>query len=258
MEKVTYIIPIHEFNEVVKDYLTKALTSVKELKYAESFKVLFVGPKDVLSECESVYNNVGCPQKMDCVVTDLVDIYEKINMAVMKCVTQYFSILEFDDNYYPYWNNSAQKVIEKNNYSVVLPMVELVNEEKNLVGLMNEIAWDAAFSDKLGFIGVDELKTFKDFNVTGGYIKTDDFISCGKLKPSMKIAAWYELLLRMCHLGYNVYVVPRIGYQHTILRKDSYMLKTKEEISIEEGQWLIQYATEEYVNKTDVKKSFEK
>jgi hypothetical protein len=35
------------------------------------------------------------------------------------------------------------------------------------------------------------------------------------------------------------------------------MVNTKDEISVEEGQWLIKYALEEYTNKTDSNKKFE-
>ena len=257
MEKVTYIIPIHEFNEEVKTYLTRALESLKTLTDANTFKTLFVGPKLVLDKCAELYKALECPLKMDVVTTDVNDVYEKINIAVMKCVTPYFSVLEFDDMFYPYWNKFAQKVLSKKTYSVILPIVELVNTNKEPVGFMNEIAWDAAFSDVLGFIGVEELKVFKDYNVTGGYIKTDDFISCGKLKPSMKIAAWFELLMRMSHNEHKIYVAPRIGYVHTVLRDNSYMVNTKNDISVEEGQWLIKYALDEYTNKTDSNKKFE-
>lgn len=257
MEKVTYIIPIHQYDETVEKYLTRALNSLKQLVGAETFKTLFVGEKETVHQCESLYKKLEVPQKIDVLETNETDIFAKINLAASKCVTSYFSVLEFDDEFYEYWNDVAQKVIEKHRYSVILPINELINEKRDGITLMNEIAWDAAFSDELGFIGVEELKTFKDFITSGGYIKTDDFISCGMLKPSMKIAAWYELLLRMANNGYKIYIAPRVGYKHTILRDGSYMLETQKTLSIEEGKWLIQYAGEEYVNKADANKTFE-
>ena len=258
MEKITYIIPIHQFDESIEKYLLRALESLKSLRNTETFKVMFVGSKDILINCEKLYKNVGCTQKLDLFEIEENNLYIKINQAVSKCVTSYFSILELDDKYYEYWNDVAQNVIKKHNYSIIMPINEIVNTDGNIVSLMNEIAWDAAFTDELGFIGHEELKVFKDFNVTGAYIKTDDFISCGMLKPSMKIAAWYEFLLRMVNCGYKIFISPRIGYQHTYLREGSYMLTSQKEISIEEGKWLIEYAINDYVNKIDTNKKFEK
>ena len=258
MEKVTYIIPIHKYDETVEKYLTRALNSLKYLEGSETFKTMFVGPKDICEKCGSLYKTIECPQQLTLLDTTEEDIYKKINFAVTNCVTPYFSILEFDDEYYSYWNLSAQKILEKERYGILLCINELINEKREGVSLLNEIAWDAAFTDELGFINVEELKVFKDFNVTGAYIKTDDFISIGMLKPSMKIATWYEFLLRMCNNEKKVYVLPRVGYIHTILREDSYMIKSSQEITQEEGKWLIDYALEEYTKKEDSNKSFKK
>ena len=118
------------------------------------------------------------------------------------------------------------------------------------------IAWSASFANEIGFIDLDCLDTYMDFNVTGSFIKTEDFISIGGLKPSLKIAAWYEFLLRACHNSLKVFVVPKVGYSHTLSREGSYMNETKKDISPEEGKWLIATAKEEYFFKEDRKKKY--
>ena len=122
--------------------------------------------------------------------------------------------------------------------TVTLPLNEYVeNAEFRAFG--NEIAWDAAFiheEGEIGYLTEEELKLFNNFNVTGGIIKTEDFISLGYLKPEFKIFAWYEFLMRVAKSGKTIYVVPRVCYSHTVLRKGSYMTEmetvlNKDEIS---------------------------
>jgi len=256
MEKVTYIIPIHEYNEKVENYFKRAITGLKNLEGADTYEVIIVGTQDVLSKCETTYKVTKCPQSLTLLPTDEQDVFKKINMAVMKCVTPYFSILEFDDDFYSYWNTVAQKELSKERYSILLPINEFVKTDNSVPSLGNEIAWDVAFVDDLGFIGMKELEVFKDFNITGGYIKTDDFIALGGLKPSLKIAAWYEYLLRVAHNEKKIRVAPRIGYMHTIFREDSYMMKAQDEITQEEGAWLVKEASKVYKDKNDTGKVF--
>lgn len=256
MEKITYIIPIHKFDDSIEKYLRKALISLNEMENVNESFLMMVGPSDVLEQCRVLCGDIVSNLEVEYVITDETDIYVKINYAANKCVTGYFSILELDDEFYKYWNTSVQKVLAKERYSIVLPIDELYNTDGKVVGLMNEIAWDAAFTDDFGFLGIEELNAFKDFNVTGGFIKTNDFIAAGGLKPSMKIAAWYEFLLRICDQGGKIYVIPRIGYKHTVSREDSYMVQAYKTISQEEGAWLIEYAKEDYKNKKDSQKYF--
>ena len=254
MEKTTYIIPVHEYNETVETYLDRALKSLTPFKGKDGSKLIFVGPADITAKCLERAKKVKLTLECDTMETDEKDLFAKLNLAVNSCVTPYFSILEFDDEYLPYWDEIAQNTIKNNpDYSVILPIIELESgtEEKKKYGLLNEIAWDASFADTLGHLGIEELQIFKDFNVTGAYIKTEDFITAGGHKPSMKIAAWYELLLRMIDKGYTIFVAPRVGYRHTVKREGSYMMEMGKTIKQEEGMWLIEYALRDYKNKQD-------
>ena len=90
-----------------------------------------------------------------------------------------------------------------------------------------------------------------DFNCTGGLFKTEDFISLGGLKKSLKIAAWYEFLMRVCYKSKKIYVLPKIGYLHTVGREDSYMEQMQKTLTQEEGKFLIDTARQEYFFKED-------
>ncbi|MBP5723909.1 MAG: hypothetical protein J6X18_10115, partial [Bacteroidales bacterium] len=124
------------------------------------------------------------------------------------------------------------------------------------VSFGNEMAWNASFSNDVGFIDIDCLNTYMTFNVTGAFINTEEFIKIGMLKPSLKAAAWYEFLLRACHNGLKVYVAPKLGYSHTVNRSGSYMDTVSSTLSKEEGDWLVNTAKQEYFFKEDRNKKF--
>lgn len=257
--ELTIIVPVHKIEENDKALLTKALTSVKNLNGADDYEVMFVGPDDVLNTAKEIYANLGCKQEVKYVHNSETDFMTQVNTAAMQCITKYFSILEFDDEYTPAWFKTAEKYInEKPDLSVILPIAELVTTEGRALSFANELTWATSFNDseKLGTVDEEGLKIFMDFNVTGGIIKTEDFISIGRLKKSLKLATWYEYLLRSVYKNKPVYVVPCIGYLHTIERDGSYMVTSRESISQEEGKWLIDTARMEYFFTEDKNKTF--
>lgn len=249
MEKVTYIIPIYEF-DTTKQYLTKAFDSLSKLEGADKFEILLVGELEEVMESKKLYTETcsGGKQVITMVPTDKTDLFEKINFAVTKVTTKYFSVLEMDDEFYPYWNNVAQEYLSSGEYSVLLPMSDIMLSDGKIVGLANEIAWDASFcgEEKLGFLNLNDLLIFKDFIVSGAYINKGDFLQLAGLKPELKIAAWYEYLLNVANNGKTIFVAPRVGYKHMVLREGAYMTKTEKEISQEEGMKLINEAIKEY------------
>ena len=250
MKKVTYIVPIHVFDEDIKPYLEKSLTSLSQLKGAEKAEIFLVGELDIIIKAQTLFNEVAGgenAQTVTLVPTDEKDLFTKINLAVSKCKTPYFCILELDDAFYPYWNEVAQRYTDKD-YSIILPMAEIVTPKDEVAGLANELVWDVAFIDKgtIGFVEHGDLLVFKDFLTSGGYIKTSDFKELGKLKSEYKIAAWYEYLLRTVTSGKQIFVAPRIGYKHTVLREGSYMSLMANELSREDGMKLIQEVIEKY------------
>lgn len=228
-KQITVIIPIHEYNDTVKELLTKALDSVDK----EAFEVLLVGPSEVLNQAQDLYNDATL------VVNEETDVFTQINKAVLQCVTPYFTVLEYDDVLLPNWK--TQLVSEVGDNTITIPFNEYV-EKGEFRAFGNEIAWDAAFihdDGELGQVTEEELKVFSNFNVTGAIIKTEDFISLGYLKPEFKVFAWYEFLMRVARAGKSIYVVPRVCYSHTILREGSYMTKANDIVTKEEASKLL-------------------
>ena len=263
MEKVTYIIPIHELKEDTKKLLATALESLENVSGDADDELLLVGPLDIIKEIFVWYSEEkenSRFKEIGLVPNDgSTDFFTQVNLAAKKCSTKYFSILEFDDTYEPYWNKTVQEYAESTGASVVLPLnAFIVNGEFSSFG--NEVVWSTTFAQSdnevLGYVSEDCLNTFIDFNVTGALINTADFNEIGGLKPSLKISAWYEFLFRCLYNSKLVYVAPKVCYNHTIGRKGSYSDVAYSEIGNEEGQWLIKAAKQEYFFKEDRHRTF--
>lgn len=255
MKDLTVIVPIHEYNEEIEKFLTKAIDSFKKADDGET-ELLFVGPKNVLDvlKTNSQYD------KATFVENSKKDFCSQINVAVTKC-RKYFSILEFDDVYTPNWfKNVEQYMTLDDNVSVFLPLTEILMMDKieeGPIGYVNEAVWATSFSEELGYLDIESLMSYMNFNTTGGVFKTEDFIDVGKLKESMKLTYWYEFLLRTIYNGRKVYVIPKVGYQHLLNREGSISDRYNKELKPEEADFWIETAQKEYLFKNDRNKKYE-
>ena len=249
MKDLTVIVPIHEYTEEVEKLLTNAVESYKKIADDENI-LMFVGPAKVLDKVKKMSvldgnNNVVFLENKD------IDFCTQINVAVDACVTKYFSILEFDDLYMPNWFKNAEAYMElDNNISVVLPLTEIVMADKiedGPVGYVNEAVWATSFSDEIGYLDIEALLTYMNFNTTGGIFNKEDFIKIGKLKKSIKLTYWYECLLRSVYNGKKVYVVPKVGYQHFLNRKGSISDTYNNTLTPDEADFWIELAQKDYL-----------
>jgi len=259
MEKITYILPLHKFDDEVKKFTKIALESLNNLNENDEDRLIVVGPKNVVDSANELYKEINGKLPITIVENDdKTDYFSQVNLAVSRCVTPYFSIIEFDDCYKPYWKKTALKYLTED-ISILIPIYEIINNGK-FDSFANEISWSASFSENeqstLGHITEKELSIFMDFFLDGSIIKTEDFLAIGGFKPSLKIAAQYEFLLRADYKGKGIFVVPKIGYSHTVGRADSFSEVSYGEISKEEGKWLIDTARQEYFFKEDRNKTF--
>lgn len=253
MKNLTYILPIIENNS---EFLNRCF---KSLSFEDGEFLYIVGPSNVIDKVDTSV----CGENASVVLienNENTDYITQINEGVKRCETAYFSIIQFDDIYSPTWFKHVETHMKHfEDVSVFLPLIELMSDKtKRVVALSNELSWSSSYVNELGFIDNDALSSFYDFNIYGGVFKTSDFIESGCLKPSLKIASTYELLLRYCELGKKIYVIPKIGYTHTIERDDSYSTTISKNITREEGEWLIKTAQEEKYFKQDRNKTYSK
>ena len=256
MKQITTIIPLNEYNEEIKGMLTVAVESYLETNKKNVSDLVFVGPKEIMEQVQK-------DQTVEATYVWNEDSWfsSLINAAVKKVKTEYFSILEFDDEYSPIWFDNVIKYIDAgDNISVYLPLTEIFDyqhKEQGPVGYENEAVWASSFSEKLGYFDNECLQDYLIFNTTGGVFRTKDFIEIGGLKESMKLSFWYEFLLRAINKEKEVFVIPKVGYFHMVNRNGSLATQYAQTMDDRESEFWIELARKEYLYKTDRKKTYE-
>ena len=128
MGKVTYIIPLHKFDEQVKEMLPNALKSIKDTR-SKDYTLLIVGPKDVLDDAEKVVSELKMKTSTKFVENQgETDFFSQVNEAALKCTTKFFCVVEFDDTVIEYWPEVFGKYQAETSASVVMPLNELVEK----------------------------------------------------------------------------------------------------------------------------------
>lgn len=255
MKKTTIIVPVHIFDEEYSVMVKETYNNVKNINN-DNLALMYVGPDDVMKECSSLLNDDSVIYLVN--TSDEYDFVSQVNFAVNNVNTEYFSILEVDDTYKSNWFDNINIYMGENEASLYLPLNELLTTEGEFISHLNEMAWNIGMVEELGYIDMETLKVYMDFNLTGGLFKTSDFIDVGGLKKSFKIAASYEFLMRFTEFGKKTFVLPKVGYYHMTGRKNSNMMSFKEILSPEEVDWLIKRAHKEYKDKKDSNLTFEK
>jgi GT2 family glycosyltransferase len=183
-----------------------------------------------------------------------------VNSAVEEVKTDYFSILEFDDEYSSIWFKNVVKYIKAYpDVDVFLSHVIDVNEKNEFIGTTNEVTWSLGFVQgmtpeesfsNLGFLDLEALKTFPNFQISGAVIKKATFEDIGGIKNNLKLSFVYEFLLRMTYNGYKVMTIPKSGYKHMNMRPYSlfwrYRNDDRYKLSQDEGKFWMQTAMKEY------------
>jgi len=262
MEKsnISVIIPIHTVIDL-DQYLPKALESVTKntVQPDEILIVRCACPEvtDFLSE----YDFGDLIKKIRVVETQKTkEFAHMVNSAIQEVNTDYFSILEFDDEYSSIWFKNAVKYIKAYpDVDVFLSHVIDVNEKNEFIGTTNEVTWSLGFVQgmtpeesfsNLGFLDLEALKTFPNFQISGAVIKKATFEDIGGIKNNLKLSFVYEFLLRMTYNGYKVMTIPKSGYKHMNMRPYSlfwrYRNDDRYKLSQDEGKFWMQTAMKEY------------
>ena len=256
MKQITTVIPVHKFDDEVKTMLDTAVKSHLETSKDVPADLMFVGPAEVLEKVKAENFAVAIY-----VENENPWFSAQINAAAKKVKTDYFSILEYDDEFTPIWyKNVVDYINAGDDIAVYLPLTEVFdydNKNQGPIGYVNEAVWASSFSEKIGYFDSECLQDYLIFNTTGGVFRTKDFLEIGGLKESMKLSFWYEFLLRAIHKDKSVYVIPKVGYFHTVNRADSLADEYAKGMSERESDFWIELARKEYLYKTDRKKTYE-
>ena len=254
MKNITVILPIHTLSDDYKEMLNNALSSVED--FHNDVKVSIVCPTSLKKELKDLSN------KLEITIIDnkgKTDFCSQVNLGIEKCETEWFTILEIDDEFKPVWLKSMNDYMKVfTDVSVFLPIVKDINVEGKFINFTNESAWAYGFTDMQGFIDNEVLLDFQNYQTSGGLFKTQIVKDNGSFKENIKLTFVYEFLLRLTHNGVRIMTIPRAGYQHVNLREDSLFWRYKNDDSIKlsenEVKFWLDTAKKEFFfkNKRDV------
>lgn len=251
MINTTVILPIHKMDENLNSYFEKAVKSIEQQKVKPK-ELLIVTPKG-LELNKEILSNVNYRIVENEGKTDFAS---QVNLGVENTKTQYFSILEVDDEYSKIWFDNVSKYIKAyDDVDVFLPIVLDVSVEGKFLHFTNEPVWAKEFSDKLGFLDNDALLNFPNFQLSGAVIKVDAFKAVGGLKSSIRLHFVYEFLLRMSYYDKKMMTIPKLGYKKTNMRPNSlffnYYNVESEKLDVVEARFWFNTARKECYFKQD-------
>jgi hypothetical protein len=254
MKNITVILPIHKINDEYQKMFDNAVASVEQFK--TDVKLIVVCPKAIAKNIKvnsDILEFIILENKGD------TDFCSQVNLGIEKCDTEWFSILEVDDEYKPIWLKSITEYVKiYADNDVFLPIVKDTNADDKFISFMNESVWAYGFTDRQGFLDNETLLDFQNYQASGGLFKTNVIKENGSFKGNIKLTFIYEFFLRMTHNGVKIMTVPKIGYQHKNLREDSlfWLLKNddKTKLSEKEVKYWLDTAKKEFFfkNKRDV------
>jgi hypothetical protein len=254
MKNITVILPIHTLSDDYKEMLNNALSSIED--FHNDVKVSIVCPTSLKKELTDLSNKLEITIISNKGETDFCS---QVNLGIDNCDTEWFTILEVDDEFKPIWLKSMNEYSKVfTDVSVFLPIVKDINVEGKFINYTNESAWAYGFTDMQGFIDNEVLLDFQNYQTSGGLFKTQIIKDNGKFKENIKLTFVYEFLLRLTHNGVRIMTVPKAGYQHVNLREDSLFWKYKNDekmtLSENEVKFWLDTAKKEFFfkNKRDV------
>ena len=122
MKELTIIVPLVEYKEEYKELYENALNSVAEGDVREEVSIIFVGPSSSINVVKEF--NFGAREVLYLENSKNTELPFQINKAVKDVKTEYFSVLEFDDNYTSFWFNEVEKYLGLvDNISLYLPLI---------------------------------------------------------------------------------------------------------------------------------------
>ena len=240
---ISVIIPIHVGDEKSIGLLNGAISSVKNVD-----EIVIAKPSSVKIPVEETENVRVVSVDTD--GTGSQQFCELVNGAVGEVKGDWFSVLEYDDYYLDTWFDHVRTYIEYYpDTFMFMPIVDLYEMQdgaKKFIGYGNESPWASSFSENIGQIDHDCLQYYMDFYPTGSVFNKKEWEDVGQLKPHIKLAYWYEYLLRATSKGKNVLVIPKAGYSHVLNRDGSISLDYNTNMGEDERIFYVTLAKEDY------------
>ena len=263
MSDISVIVPINEINETIEEYLGKCMQSINNQNVKpEKVYIVHVDTKEV----NNFFKSWEKPEELNIEVLvnkDKTDFCSQINYGVENIETEWFSILEVDDEYSKNWFKNVKSYMESyDDVDIFLPLVVDVDESHNFLGFTNESIWAMKFAEKMGELDNNTLLGYQNYQTSGAIINKESFESIGMLKPSIRLTFVYEFLLRATYNDFRIMTIPKIGYKHMNMRENSlfwdYKNDPQDKIMPEEAAFWVEQAKKEYFFTYDRATTYEK
>jgi len=256
---ISVIIPIHEYNDELSLLVTKAVESVVKQENVEELpQIILVYPAELDASIIGFRDSMIRKDQLSGVThTNFVlikndgatDYQSQVNLGVKSVTTDYFSVLEFDDEYgSTYFRNVEKYIRNYEEIDVFLTMMIEVNEKNEGIKLTNETVWAQQFvgeNGEMGYLNANALKQYTDFKLSGAVIKKSEFENLGGYKTNIKLTFMYEFLLRALNNASKVFSIPKIGYKHLATREGSLFDGYLKTMPIDERKFWFETATKE-------------
>jgi hypothetical protein len=255
---ISVIIPIHEYNDELSLYLDKAVESIVKQEGVEELpQLILVFPSELEAAIEGFKEGAirKYQEKLPYTKFTLIsnggntDYQSQVNLAVKSVTTDYFSVLEFDDEYSTtYFRNVTKYINSFPEIDVFLSMMIEVNEKNEGIKMTNETVWAQQFvgeNGEMGYLNLNVLKQYSDFKLSGAAIKKSEFENLGGYKSNIKLTFMYEFLLRALNNASKIFTMPKIGYKHLATRENSLFGTYQKTMPIEERKFWFETAKKE-------------
>ena len=253
---ISVIIPVHEYNEQISSLLDKAIESIqKQEGISELPEIIVVCAFSIQKEMMDYKDSLsikypsGSTNIRFTINPNKTDYQSQVNYAVKVILTDYFSVLEFDDEYSTTFFKNAEKYV--NSYpeiDVFLTMMIEVNEKNEGIKMTNETVWAQQFvgeNGEMGYLNTKALQQYTDFKLSGAVIKKSEFENLGGYKSNIKLTFMYEFLQRALNNACKIYSIPKIGYKHLATRQGSLFDDYMKTMSINERKFWFETANKE-------------
>lgn len=252
---ISVIIPIHEFNDDLSPFVNKAVESVATQKDVDELpKIYFVFPTEIKEGIvgfkEAMLRKYKGELKIELVENDGDSGYQaQVNLGVKSIDTEFFTVLEFDDEFSTTYFKNALKYIEAYpKVDMFLTMMIEVNEKNEGLKTTNEMVWSQQFvgeNGEMGYLNQNALKQYTDFKLSGAIIKKSEFEAIGGYKSNIKLTFMYEFLLRALNNNAKIFTISKIGYKHLANRENSLFDIYQKTMPVEERRFWFETAANE-------------
>jgi hypothetical protein len=247
---ISVIIPVHEYNDALSSYLDKAVESIAKQEGIEELPtVVIVAPDDVLKVLIPKISAETHPNISFIKNEGKTDYQSQVNLGVKSVTTEYFSVLEFDDEYSLTFFRIVDKYIKAYpEIDIFLTMMIEANDKNVGIKLTNESVWAQQFvgeNGEIGYLNLNIMKQYTDFKLSGAVIKKAEFENLGGYKSNIRLSFMYEFILRALNHACKIFSIPKIGYRHLAIREGSLSDTLVKEMPINERKFWFEVAQRE-------------